>query len=807
MAETMDQFQAIPAELRERKQWLVWRFEQADSDKKPRKVPYYVSGRRRGGDQGSDRDRAALVSLDAAVRAFHGLRPPIAEGVRAELGMSGIGIAFLPGDGLVGIDLDNALDPETGEVADVALEIVAACASWTETTPSGRGLHIYLTHAQLDKEAGKALTGRANDIGGGVGLEMYSGRQFFTVTGRTFGEPLPVAELHDELGERIKATIERAKKAGRVPAQPARGPIEVSDQEERRLIESALACLSADLAYNDWVAVGMAIYDKLGEGALGVWDYWSSRGASYPGSDDLRRKWASFAGRPPGTAGVIFTLAKQAGWVRPRKPRPPGAGTTVAEPSRQEEASASIPELPPDLPSPPLDDGYMQSMTDMADWISQFRRTDKGKITPTLHNALLVMENDPRWRDKIAFDEFAYRITKRPPPGVDGKTTEWTDTDDVMMMVYLTREYGFEPKKTTVMDAVLAQANANRYNPLRDYLDGLVWDGTPRVRKALITYWGALSTPDTASLDGEERARLRVYLQCASQKWFVGAIARALNPGCKLDTMLVFESGQGARKSSSLRALFGDPFFADSKLNLADKDALSQMQGKWAYEMGEMDAFNKAEDTLFKQFMSSQVDRVRWHYGKRAEDVPRSSIFIGTTNQGQYGKDPTGMRRVWPFTTGTIDIEAIKRDRDQLWAEAMHLWREKARWWVDRDVIVIRADQEEFGGAEWSEWDLFKEQADRRQIVDAWAEPILAYIDDHPYSDFFTTAELMEHALVLDKARWSKAEQMRVAAVMTQLGYLNRKRGKKDRRFNAWVPPEKDVAPTVEVEEIDDVPL
>ena len=156
---TIDAYQAVPAALRACRQWLVWQFEQKPGDKKPRKVPYYISGKRRAGVQGSDEDRAALAEFDAVCTAVAGGK------------FSGIGFAFLPGDGLIGIDIDGAINPETGEISERASAIIAACNSYTEYSPSRKGVHIIVQ--------GQSETFKSNDIG----LEVFCGRQFFTVTG------------------------------------------------------------------------------------------------------------------------------------------------------------------------------------------------------------------------------------------------------------------------------------------------------------------------------------------------------------------------------------------------------------------------------------------------------------------------------------------------------------------------------------------------------------------------------------------------------------------------------------------------
>jgi len=422
-------------------------------------------------------------------------------------------------------------------------------------------------------------------------------------------------------------------------------------------------------------------------------------------------------------------------------------------------------------------------------WQAMFKKTDKGVILPTLFNTLLVFDNDSSWRDVIAFDEFAYRIVKRKsPPTRVVRIGEWSDLDDVQALVYVAEEHGFEPKKMTVMDAVLQAAHQNSFHPVREWLRSLEWDGVPRVADLSGKYLGGISTLGSASLEKAERVELGVYLKLLSVKWLVGAVARIMQPGCKLDTMPVLEGGQGSFKSTALRVLFGSEWFSDSKLVIGDKDALANMQGKWCSEMAEMDSHRKADDTAFKQFLSTQTDRVRWHYGRRAEDVPRQSVFVGTTNMDEYGKDETGMRRIWPFAVGYIDVAALKADRDQLWAEAVHLYDKGVSWWVDGDKVILDPTSNPELSA------LFDEPVTERELFDRQA-----------------TAQIMEEALKLEKARWSKTEQMRVAAILKRIGFIRRKVGPSTARV--WGFVSKDVASGVpsasqsSLESDDDLPI
>lgn len=290
----------IPELLRDRAQWLLWRFEQHAGEKKPRKVPYYANGRRRAGEQGSPEDRAALVIHDAAARSAGGY--------------AGIGFAFLPGDGLIGIDLDNMIDANTGEICDRGRGIIEACASYTELSPSGRGVHIICS--------GETETFKSN----AVGIEVFCGRQYFTFTGRHYaGTPAEVQPIAPEVLRRLRATVEQARAAGEKSS--AARPVESAAAK----VESALAFVSPDCGYDEWIRIGMAIHAELGEAGLAVWEVWSAKSDKFPGSRELATHWKSF--RPGAVTGAtLYGLATAAGWRAPRAPDGRGTPRAVGAP-------------------------------------------------------------------------------------------------------------------------------------------------------------------------------------------------------------------------------------------------------------------------------------------------------------------------------------------------------------------------------------------------------------------------------------------------------------------------------------------
>lgn len=727
---------SMPLAMRVRQQWLLWRFETYDGDKKPRKVPYYLNGRKRKGVQGDDADRAALAGFEAALDVLQ----------RGHY--DGVGFAFLPGDGLIGIDIDGAIDADTGEVSERCQAIVQACGSYTEYSPSGKGVHIIVQ--------GATQTFKDNSIG----LEVFCGRQFFTCTGRrwpgTHEEAQPISE--STLG-RLKATVKGAKAAGR-PAMPApAGRAGGSDDLQTRL-ESALQALTADMPHDDWVQVGMGLHAGLGDAGFRLWDYWSSKGSKYPGTEVLQRKWASFKGGGI-TEASVFKMAIGAGWKAPKAPKAPKAAKaapaaeSISTPSSGSAAGGGEPpdDAPPEAPGAEPDDGGADA------WRDHLIRFNGAK-KDCRENVYVCLVHHPVLAGLVGYDEFSHRVMKQRAAPWDSTPGEWTTNDDYFLGMYLAKQERLLIKgEGTLVAGVAMAAYHNRYHPVLRYLKALpAWDGVERLRHWMHECLGAE--------DSE-------YTRMVGSWFLMGMVKRVTDPGCQMDYMVVLEGLQGKRKSTALRTLVGhDDWFADTPMRLGDKDAMLSLAGKWLYEIGELDAFNKVEVTAVKQYVSSRNDRVREPFARRHVDRPRSGVFAGTTNQSEYFKDPTGARRFWPVACeGDIKLPLLASWRDQLFAESLHRLHhadpEMRRCWPTRE------EEEEH----------LVPQQERREIVDPWFERLAQWLDskvqygDTVYRvcevDNFTSQELLTRCLNVPMERIDGARQMatRVGIAMHKLGW------------------------------------
>lgn len=301
-------------------------------------------------------------------------------------------------------------------------------------------------------------------------------------------------------------------------------------------------------------------------------------------------------------------------------------------------------------------------------------------------NVALILQYERRFSNIFAWNEFGQEVylMRRPPWDISGKHSHWRprklmETDIVACAGWL--EYtGMSAKINDVGRIIVRVAEHNRYNPVVDALNALKWDGVRRIggdgakRKPWLSeYLGADNSPVNAAF---------------GQKWLIGAVARAMQPGCKMDTMLVLEGSQGLKKSTALRVLSDGlipGIFTDEMSDPNSKDAALQMQGAWIVEISELDAFRRAEVTQIKAWLARQSDRFRRPYGKIVEEFPRSCVMAGTVNplaNTGYLKDPTGARRFWPVELKHIDIQRLQADASQIWAEALMLYREGEHWWL-----------------------------------------------------------------------------------------------------------------------------
>ncbi len=329
--------------------------------------------------------------------------------------------------------------------------------------------------------------------------------------------------------------------------------------------------------------------------------------------------------------------------------------------------------------------GTAQAETPDTDWMKLLKtHPETGMPLKTIDNILIILEHDPMLSGRVRFDEFSNRIlvTGGVPWNPAQGRREWNDTDDAGLRHYMERVYGITGKEK-ILDGFALCCDKHRYNAVGQYLGGLPeWDGVPRLETLFIDYLGAADTP---------------YVRAATRKAFAAAVSRALRPGIKYDTMPILAGPQGLGKSTLLR-LMGRDWFNDSLNCFEGKDACEMIQGSWLIEIQELNGMNRAEENQVKQFLSKTDDIFREPYGRRTGRHPRRCVFFGTTNESEFLRDKTGGRRFWPIDCAVQPVRKdvfrdLESEVDQIWAEALSVWRRKEPLHLDTKEIADAALQ------------------------------------------------------------------------------------------------------------------
>ena len=382
--------------------------------------------------------------------------------------------------------------------------------------------------------------------------------------------------------------------------------------------------------------------------------------------------------------------------------------------------------------------------TNLPPWLTSAICDDRGRVVPILGNIMVALRNAPGLADAFAFDAMlcAPILTRALPvtgssicePGPYPRPVR--DSDVSQLQEWLQREALPRISKDVTYQAVDLRARERTFHPIRSYLDSVAWDNTPRLNRWLSYYLGVEPSP---------------YVAAIGRMFLISMVARIFSPGAKADYLLVLEGEQGGFKSSACQTLAGE-WFSDALPDIRDKDVSGHLRGTWLIEIAELSATSRSESEHLKAFLTRQVERYRPSYGRLEVIEPRQCVFIGTTNKATYLRDETGGRRFWPVKVGKIDLDALRRDRDQLFAEAVARYHAGERWWPDATF----------------ERDHIKPQQDDRFEGDVWEDTIAAHLTT---CDRVRVSDIARNVLGIEGARVGTAEQRRIAAILTGLGW------------------------------------
>lgn len=664
-----DQF---PAFLAFSPQWLVWRFIQKPGQKKPAKMPYYATtgnlrgwphGKPKDGeptddqpqvDQGHELDRAHLVPLDKAL-AFAELHD-----------FDGVGFAFLPGDGLVGIDLDAAC-------ADKHHAIVQACATFAEVSPSGTGVHII--------GYGETETFKHN----GVGIEVFCGRQFFTMTGATLDGRDEVNTIPVDTIDKLRRTVQAAKDADRAAkeaAAPARAPAS-SSAPVRPASDGAsrycLAALESSVQRLRSAAEG-GRNDLLNGEAYGLAQLVHTGGISEATIRGALADAAASCGLPAGEAKATIESGIRAGLAQPRAlpepqrrvaapPRPAPRPSEVIDPDTGEI-------LPPQSANDNTPQGYdLQAV----DWYSPFPDTNgKGKPLATIEN---IAEACRRLRVVVRYNVIAKEIEILIPG--QGFSIDNAANASLAWLTSACERFGVPTGK--LGDFLCYLADRNPYNPVAQWITSTPWDGKPRLQALLDTIEAEGQADDLRVLDLKE-AMLR--------RWLTSACAAAFRPkGVSAHGVLVLQGEQYLGKTAWFKSLVpADLGVIQDGLMLRpdDRDSVKQVVSFWMVELGELDAtFRKSDIAQLKSFLTRDRDTLRRAYAKLESNYARRTVFFASVNPRQFLHDPTGNRRYWTISATRVDHQH-GLDMQQVWAEVYEtLYQAGESWYLSAEEMAL----------------------------------------------------------------------------------------------------------------------
>lgn len=719
--------------------WLLWAYKRLQGDSKPRKMPYYTSGKIRMNGHGSADDLRNLDTFDNALDQF----------TKHSASYSGLGLAIRPDNHIIAIDLDHCLDDEGNfkEISSTqrdAYDVAVAHGAYIEVSPSGRGLRIFWI------ADGKIA--QVNVKSHAHGYEMFVSNGFVTVTGRKHtvsGDRIPLLSFS------AKGIVrDRSTPIARPETQHAHSAAEQQALEEE--LTNLLSYIPADVNYDDWLRVGAGLYHTSNGYAWGrsLFDTWSAGkpdapAVKYPGAEAIEKKWDSFGRASTGNAPrasivTIRAIAAEHGWD----------GGFIAALDSLDNSEQDITQRALWRPQKEL------SVSRAVAQLAPMRNEKSGKINATPKAIQLFLQTPGLSGYRLAHDSFKDEMVMQTVTEW-GETGAWERLDDagVGLLMIAMDVAGFNNITAHALRNQLAVISKdNRFDSAREWATTLKWDGVKRVDNFLVTHFGCEVDIDSGYLWD--------YTQQVSRYMWTALAARAVEAGAKADMVVVFVGAQGVRKTTGIQALApSSSEYASIDLSQLGADAYRTMRGRFAIELPELSGLSKQDLEKVKAFITQAEETWTPKYKEFSTSYKRRCVFFGSTNEDAFLFDETGNRRWLPVrVTGNVDAARIKDDRSQLWAEALHIYKRDGVAWQVSDTEAAAIMREQF------------------TIHDPASSLLRKYIGDNP-DDMYSASELLGNAMGLPAERQNNRNLLvKVGRIMRELGYESTRIGKEQQR-------------------------
>lgn len=497
-------------------------------------------------------------------------------------------------------------------------------------------------------------------------------------------------------------------------------------------LSKLVAKQDADASYDDWIKVGMMLhYETQGsEEGFDLWDRWSQGGSKYKGTADLETHWRSFRvdSDNPVTADSFrihdaasideFAVVTQE-HVDRTSVTTGAAGGAVARP-----------------------------MSDsLAQLVASLERDKSGGVYATLPNLMTMLAEPEACQWRIRLDEFKSELMFAPVTD----SAAWRpikDTDYTAARIWLEENARFHPvSKDMIRDTMHYVGEQNKMDSAQEWLTSLRWDGIKRIDTFMPKYMGTVNTSYERSVG--------VYLWTA-------LAGRVMQPGCQVDMAPILVGRQGIGKSQGIKALVPDPsFYVEIRLDEEDDAIARKIRGVLVGEIAELRGLRTSDRDRIKAFMTRTHEKWTPKYMEHSTTFARRLVMFGSTNDDEF-LDDTENRRWLPVRTTGVDVKAIERDREQLWAEAYERWLAEGILWQEAEKLG-------------------KESRADFETEDNWQRPITEWLELNKDMTSFSTADVLTQAIGYDHRQVNRQHELRVSRILPTLGYkkVNKRFGNK----------------------------